>query len=332
LNQEKNKLNISELADEIVEGKRRALAKGITLIESTLARDKENASKLLSILTKKVKSSIRIGISGVPGAGKSTFIEAFGQHVISQGNKIAVLAVDPSSPITGGSILGDKTRMPELAMSEHAFIRPSPSSGNLGGVTRKTRETITLCEAAGYNIILVETVGVGQSEIAVSEMTDFFVLILIAGGGDELQGIKKGIMEIADLILINKADGTNKTAASLARNEYLNALGYITPREEKWRADVLTMSSLYKEGIIDVWKKVVAFREALGNKLYENRKIQSQKWLWETLQSEFWDELQNLKELEAIKEIQKQLLESNISVREACFKILNEYKRSGDSA
>lgn len=322
-------MNIPELAQSIIEGQRRALAKGITLIESSLDSDKEKASELLSILAKSTKSSIRIGISGVPGAGKSTFIEAFGMHVINQGNRIAVLAVDPSSPITGGSILGDKTRMPELSMNEKAFIRPSPSSGNLGGVAKKTQETITLCEAAGYNVIMVETVGVGQSEITVSEMTDFFLLILISGGGDELQGIKKGIMEIADLILINKADGNNKLAAELARNEYLSALGYITPREEAWRADVITISSLYKEGIENVWEKVQDFRNILGAKLIENRKNQSSKRLWENVRSDFWDEIQKQrKNNPKFQEIEKFLLNSEISVREASMKILKLIKTS----
>lgn len=322
-----NFTNVQNLAEAIINGNRRALAKGITLIESSLDSHKEQAAELLSLLTKKKKSSIRIGISGVPGAGKSTFIEAFGMHVIYEGNKIAVLAVDPSSPISGGSILGDKTRMAELSINENAFIRPSPSSGNLGGVAKKTRETIILCEAAGYNVILVETVGVGQSEIAVSEMTDFFVLMLIAGGGDELQGIKKGIMEIADLILINKADGQNELAAELAKKEYLNALQYITPREENWKTDVLTISSLHKKGISEVWKKIQDFEKVLGNKIQENRKKQISKWLWENIKLEFWDMVQRQRQTNPnFYEIEKLLLNSEISVREATWKLLHQIK------
>ncbi len=322
-----NFTNVQNLAEAIINGNRRALAKGITLIESSLDSHKEQAAELLSLLTKKKKSSIRIGISGVPGAGKSTFIEAFGMHVIHEGNKIAVLAVDPSSPISGGSILGDKTRMAELSMNENAFIRPSPSSGNLGGVAKKTRETIILCEAAGYNVILVETVGVGQSEIAVSEMTDFFVLMLIAGGGDELQGIKKGIMEIADLILINKADGQNEIAAELAKKEYLNALHYITPREENWKTDVLTISSLHKKGISEVWNKIQDFQKVLGNKILENRKKQISKWLWENIKLEFWDIVQRQRQTNPnFYEIEKLLLNSEISVREATWKLFQQIK------
>lgn len=188
-----------ELSELLKSGNRRALAKSITLIESSLSSDRKKAEELLSLLGDQNRNTIRIGITGVPGAGKSTFIESFGLHAIEKGKKVAVLAIDPTSPLSGGSILGDKTRMPYLAMNENAFIRPSPSSGTLGGVSRKTRETILICEAAGFDVILVETVGVGQSEVAVSEITDFFLLLLIAGAGDELQGIKKGIMEMADL-------------------------------------------------------------------------------------------------------------------------------------
>ncbi|HNH10371.1 MAG TPA: methylmalonyl Co-A mutase-associated GTPase MeaB, partial [Leptospiraceae bacterium] len=210
---------IKSLAERILSGERRALAKAITLLESTLSNDRRSAADLLHSLPSENRNTIRIGISGVPGAGKSTFIESFGLFLISLGKKVAVLAIDPSSPISGGSILGDKTRMPELTQNENAFIRPSPSKGSLGGIAARTRETILLCEAAGFDVILVETVGVGQSEVAVSEITDFFLVLLIGGAGDELQGIKKGIMEMADLILINKADNTGKFSAENAKNE-----------------------------------------------------------------------------------------------------------------
>lgn len=320
-------MNVLTLYDDLIKGNRRALAKAITLVESTHPKHKEQATELLNLVANNKKQSlVRIGISGVPGAGKSTFIEAFGNYVVRQGHKVAVLAVDPSSPISGGSILGDKTRMLELAMNENAFIRPSPSSGNLGGVARKTRETIQLCEAAGFDVIFIETVGVGQSEIAVSEMTDFFLILLIAGIGDELQGIKKGIIEMADLILINKADGENKAQAEVTRKDYLNALHYTQPKYTEWRTDVLTISALRKEGIEKVWEKILEFKKTLGDKFYENRKQQETKWLWENVKNEFWDELQNLKETNSqIKEIEKNL--SQLSIREATKQILSLYKK-----
>lgn len=320
-------MDIRTLYDNLINGNRRALAKAITLSESTNPTHREQATELLNLVTNRKKEAlVRIGISGVPGAGKSTFIEAFGNYVVRQGHKIAVLAVDPSSPISGGSILGDKTRMVELAMNENAFIRPSPSSGNLGGVARKTRETIQLCEAAGFDVILVETVGVGQSEIAVSEMTDFFLILLIAGIGDELQGIKKGIIEMADLILINKADGENKAQAEITRKDYLNALHYTQPKYQEWKTDVLTISALRKEGIEKVWEKILEFKNTLGEKFYTNRKQQESKWLWESVKNEFLDELQNLKDTNPkIREIEKSL--SQISIREATKQILNIYKK-----
>ncbi len=320
---------IIDLANGVLKGDRRSLAKAITLIESSLEKDEKDAIELLNLVSSSPQKSIRVGISGVPGAGKSTFIESFGLYAINQGKKIAVLAVDPSSPLTGGSILGDKTRMQELSMHEKAFIRPSPSSGTLGGVARKTRETILLCEAAGYELIIIETVGVGQSEVAVSEMTDFFILMLIAGGGDELQGIKKGIVEIADLILINKADGTNEPLANVSKNEYKNALHYLSPKYDFWRPEVITVSALYKTGIDLVWETILKFINLSGLHLTENRKQQNEKWLWDTVQSRIFSELQKLKENNPIvQSVEKDHSNGNATLRESVSRILQIFKET----
>lgn len=307
-----------ELSELLKSGNRRALAKSITLIESSLSSDRKKAEELLSLLGDQNRNTIRIGITGVPGAGKSTFIESFGLHAIEKGKKVAVLAIDPTSPLSGGSILGDKTRMPYLAMNENAFIRPSPSSGTLGGVSRKTRETILICEAAGFDVILVETVGVGQSEVAVSEITDFFLLLLIAGAGDELQGIKKGIMEMADLVLINKADKDNKTQAELARNEYRAALHFSQPRRKYWTPDVLTISSLFKIGLDSVWDQITSFQEKAGTEIQENRSFQRRKWLWEATEALFSEKIKELRsEKEEIRNLESNVSMGKISVREA---------------
>ena len=240
------------------DGNRRSLAKAITLIESSRADDREAAQSMLEELLPGTGNSIRIGISGVPGVGKSTFIEAFGLYLAEQNHNVAVLAVDPSSPLAGGSILGDKTRMELLSRHPQAFIRPSPSSGALGGVAQKTRETILLCEAAGFNIILVETVGVGQSEYDVASMVDFFLLLMIPNAGDELQGIKKGIMELVDALVINKADGESKGMAQQSRQHYQNAL-HLLRSNEHWDPQVLTCSALHSEGIDAVWRMIESY-------------------------------------------------------------------------
>jgi LAO/AO transport system kinase len=229
---------IDELADAVISGKRRALARAITLVESSRHEHRADAKALLAQIMPNSGNAIRIGVSGVPGVGKSSFIEAFGEHIIEQGHRLAVLAVDPSSGRTGGSVLGDKTRMARLASNPSAFIRPSPSAGTLGGVARRTRESILLCEAAGYDVVLVETVGVGQSEYAVADMTDMFLLLMLPGGGDELQGMKRGIMELADLILVNKADGELRAAATRAAADYANALRLFRPRVHGWTVPV----------------------------------------------------------------------------------------------
>ncbi|MBW7852070.1 MAG: methylmalonyl Co-A mutase-associated GTPase MeaB [Rhodospirillales bacterium] len=270
------------LAEAVLAGERRGLARAITLIESTRADHREAAEALLADLLPHTGRSIRIGISGVPGVGKSTFIEAFGLHVIGLGHRVAVLAVDPSSPRSGGSILGDKTRMEELSRRPEAFIRPSPAGGTLGGVARRTREAMLACEAAGFDVVIVETVGVGQSETAVADMVDLFLLLLVPGGGDELQGIKKGIVELADVIVVNKADGDLAAAAARAAAEYRNALRLLRPARSGWTPPVLRCSALSGAGIGEVWDTVTAFRERPGAtaEIKGRRADQARSWMW----------------------------------------------------
>lgn len=277
---------ISEFAREVITGNRRALAKAITLIESTRSDHQERAQRLLEALMPATGRSIRIGISGVPGAGKSTFIEAFGTYLTSQGLRIAVLAVDPSSARSGGSILGDKTRMVQLAANPQAFIRPSPSAGSLGGVTRRTREVSLVCEAAGYDVIAVETVGVGQSEVAVASMVDFFLVLMLAGAGDELQGIKKGILELADALAINKADGDNAIPASKAASEYRAALRLLRPTSNLWAPPVLTVSALERRGMDEVWRTIIEHRRILtqSGDLDRKRRDQRRAWFWNMIE------------------------------------------------
>jgi len=263
-------------------GNRVILARAITVIESDLPADGELAARLLDTVLPHTGESRRVGITGVPGVGKSTFIDALGIHLIRErGENVAVLSVDPSSPISGGSILGDKTRMERLAVEERAFIRPSPSRGHLGGVARRTRETMLLCEAAGYRNILVETVGVGQSETAVRSMTDFFLLLMLAGAGDELQGMKRGIIEMLDGMAINKADGDNKRKAERARTEYANALHLFPASADGWAPPVVTCSSLNGDGIEEVWQMVLAHRQMMENRglLKQRRSRQSLEWM-----------------------------------------------------
>ncbi|MEX1147258.1 MAG: methylmalonyl Co-A mutase-associated GTPase MeaB [Sphingomonadales bacterium] len=274
--------NAADLGDKIRNGNRRALARAITLVESTRADHQDDAQKLLAALMPDTGKSIRIGLSGAPGVGKSTFIEAFGGYLTEQGHKVAVLAVDPSSARTGGSILGDKTRMEELSRNPDAFIRPSPAGGTLGGVARRTREAMLLCEAAGYDVILVETVGVGQSETAVADMVDMFVLLLSPGGGDELQGIKRGIMELADLVVVNKADGELEKAAKRAQGEYRAALHLMRPKSRHWTPRVLTASALQGRGLDAIRDQIVKFRDALtaACEFEANRANQARAWMW----------------------------------------------------
>ena len=270
------------LADGVLAGERRALARAITLIESTRPDHREVAEALMHELLPHTGRSVRIGITGVPGAGKSTFIESFGLHVLEMGKKPAVLAVDPSSPRSGGSILGDKTRMEDLSRDARAFIRPSPSGCTLGGVARRTREAMLVCEAAGFDVMIVETVGVGQSETAVADMVDMFLLVLVPGGGDELQGIKKGIVELADAIIVNKADGDLAAAASRAARDYKNALHLLAPASPHWTVPVLTCSALARSGIDEVWSTIDRYRDTMdkAGALLDRRAAQAHAWMW----------------------------------------------------
>ena len=271
--------------EKLKSGNRRALAKAITLVESKLDKHRVEAQDVLNQLLPETGNSIRIGISGIPGVGKSTFIEAFGQYLISLGKKVAVLAVDPSSPLRGGSILGDKTRMEMLSREENAFIRPSPSEGALGGVAQKTRETMLLCEAAGYDVILVETVGVGQSEYEVAAMVDFFLVLMLPNAGDELQGIKRGIMELADALVINKADGESLRLAQQTQGHYKNAFK-LMKQNSFWTPQVETCSAINNERIEDIWKMITAYQQAANESInagissfVEKRARQNSEWL-----------------------------------------------------
>jgi LAO/AO transport system kinase len=262
---------------------RAALGRAITLVESNSPDDRQGAQELLTALLPDTGTARRIGVSGVPGVGKSTFIESFGLRLVEKGHRVAVLAVDPSSLVSKGSILGDKTRMEKLAASDNAFIRPSPTGGSLGGVARKTREAILVCEAAGYDVVLVETVGVGQSETAVAEMVDFFLVLKLAGAGDELQGIKRGILELADLIAINKADGENLQATEFARAEFERALAILRPADEDgWKPRVVTSSGQTGAGLDEIWEIITEHRELLSanGELEKRRKHQLLGWMW----------------------------------------------------
>lgn len=274
------------LATAIRAGDRRALARAITLVESTRADHREQARALIADLLPDTGKSVRLGITGVPGVGKSTFIEAFGLHLIEADHRVAVLAVDPTSRRTGGSILADKTRMEDLSRSAEAFIRPSPAGATLGGVARRTRETMLLCEAAGFDVVIVETVGVGQSETAVADMVDMFVLLLAPAGGDELQGIKKGVVEMADLLVVNKADGDLKAAAGRAAGEYRHALDLLAPANAAWTPRVLQCSALEAAGIGEVWAAVGDYWAALepGGAIAARRAGQARAWMWSEIE------------------------------------------------
>jgi LAO/AO transport system kinase len=273
--------------DGVLKKKRAMIAKSITLIESALPAHQKLAQNILDGLLPYAGNAIRIGISGVPGVGKSTFIESFGMMLIDEGHRVAVLAVDPSSSRSGGSIMGDKTRMEKLALQPNAFIRPSPTSGTLGGVAKKTRESMIICEAAGHDVILVETVGVGQSETAVASMVDFFLVLMLAGAGDELQGIKKGILELADAIVINKADGNNIERAKEARAEYESALNLMESKSAVWSVPVLTCSALTLYGLEEIWKAILDHRQKLteAGELSEKRRLQAIDWVWSLVEN-----------------------------------------------
>src|ERR1700688_3097993 len=278
--------DIDKLANDLRSGSRAALARAITLVESRRGDHQAAARELVQALLPDTGTAIRVGITGSPGVGKSTTIDALGMFLIERGHKVAVLAVDPSSARTGGSILGDKTRMARLSSSDNAYIRPSPASGTLGGVAAKTREAMLLCEAASFDVVLVETVRIGESETAVCDMTDFFLALMLPGAGDELQGIKKGLVELADMIAVNKADGDNIKRANLAAAEYRGALHILTPRSEHWHPPVVTYSALMGTGIGELWQKIIDHRTAMtaSGEFAARRREQQVKWMWSMLE------------------------------------------------
>lgn len=284
----KNRLTAAEYVNGIISFNRVILSRAITVIESNLDSDKQLAKEIIQSILPKTGNSIRIGITGVPGVGKSTFIESFGKYLVKQGKKVAILSIDPSSQRSKGSILGDKTRMEELANLEEAYIRPSASGETLGGVANKTGETMLLCEAAGFDVILIETVGVGQSETAVHNMTDFFLLLMLSGAGDELQGIKKGIMEMADLVVINKADGDNIEKSKLAKIQYQNALHLFPASSSGWVPKVTIASAIENKGIEQVWNSILSFEEKLKQNgfFFENRNKQQIQWMYTNIEDQ----------------------------------------------
>lgn len=325
----RKKYSVSDYVDGILKGDRLILGQAITLIESTHTEHRQMAREIIEACLPYSGDSRRIGITGVPGVGKSTFIEAMGAHITAHGHKLAVLAIDPSSERSRGSILGDKTRMEQLVSNPDAFIRPSATAGSLGGVANKTRESIILCEAAGYDVIFIETVGVGQSETAVHAMVDFFLLLMLAGAGDELQGIKRGIMEMADAIVITKADGNNVEKARNAQNEYKNALHLFPPKTSGWTAEVTTCSSLEgAQGITHVWDITERyFAHITGNKFWSNnRKKQAKNWMYENinegLKQHFYG---NSARMQKLRSLEADVLSGKVSAFAAARTLLNDY-------
>ncbi len=319
-------LPVSELAEAVRSGDRAALPKAITLVESTRADHREQAQQLLLELMPDSGSAMHVGITGVPGVGKSTTIEALGMYLISQGHRVAVLAVDPSSTRTGGSILGDKTRMAKLAVHPDAYIRPSPTSGTLGGVARATRETIVLLEAAGFDVILVETVGVGQSEVAVANMVDTFVFLTLARTGDQLQGIKKGVLELADIVVVNKADGEHAVEAKAAARELTGAIRLIYPRETLWRPPVLTMSALSGEGLVELWETVLKHRQVLtdAGEFEARRRTQQVDWTWSMVRDAVLDRVLSHPAVKNIRaEVERKVRNGELTPALAAQELLN---------
>src|SRR5665647_2908543 len=317
-----------EFVEGILKGDITMLSQAVTLVESSLPEHQLIAQEVIEKCLSHAGKSVRLGITGVPGAGKSTFIEALGMNLVNQGHKLAVLAIDPSSERSKGSILGDKTRMEDLSVAKNAFIRPSPSSGSLGGVVRKTRESIVLCEAAGFDTIFVETVGVGQSETAVHSMVDFFLLIQLTGAGDELQGIKRGIMEMADGIAINKCDGSNIEKAKVAKAQYQNALHLFPPHESGWSPEAITCSSVERNGISEVWDMVERYVQYVkANHFFEHkRNSQSKYWMYETINEQLKAHFYQNDEIKHLLEVsEKQVLSNEISSFIAAKKMLDKY-------
>jgi LAO/AO transport system kinase len=324
----KKRFTIDEYVDGILASNRTILSQAITQVESNLPDHQIVAQKIIEKCLPHAGKSIRIGITGVPGAGKSSFIETFGTYITSLGHKLAVLAIDPSSERSKGSILGDKTRMEQLSANPNAFIRPSPSSGSLGGVARKTRETVCLCEAAGFDVIFIETVGVGQSETAVHSMVDFFLLLAIAGAGDELQGIKRGIMEMADSIVVTKADGSNIDKANRAKAEHQSALHLMPLSESGWQPKVLTCSAHQNTGITEIWDIIQEFQQLTKNNGFfiSNRAQQSKYWMHQTIQNELKSRFYQQHSIASLlKKMEHDVVEGKISSFEAAHYLLEEY-------
>ena len=313
----------------VLAGDRRALARAITLIESAKPDDLRRAAILVSSILPETGKAVRIGITGAPGAGKSTFIEAFGLHLAEHDQSVAVLAVDPSSSRSGGSILGDKTRMADLARHPKAYIRPSPSRGTLGGTSRRTREAMLLCEAAGYDVVIVETVGVGQSETAVAEMVDLFALILAPGAGDELQGLKRGVVELAELLIVNKADGDLKGAAGRLAAEYQNALSLLRPLSPVWTAEVLMCSALERSCIEEIWYAVGRHRSALNDsgELETRRRDQARSWLWREVNESITENLRDDPATQTLAAtLEKQVITNELAPAEAAARLIAAFR------
>ncbi len=328
LQKRKKHLSADEYVEGILKGDITLLSKAVTLVESARPDHRLIAGEIISRCLPYSGKSLRIGITGVPGAGKSTFIEALGRLLTGQGHKLAVLAIDPSSERSRGSILGDKTRMEELSGDPNAYIRPSPSAGSLGGVARKTRETVVLCEAAGFDTIFIETVGVGQSETAVHSMTDFFLLLMLAGAGDELQGIKRGIMEMADLVAINKADGNNVEKAKMARIQYKNALHLFPAKDSGWDPQVLACSAWEKTGISEIWDTILKFRNLVETNGYflSNRNAQARYWMYETIEEQLKAGFYNHPDIKPqLAAFENQVVNAKLTSYEAARKLLDRF-------
>lgn len=326
----KNRLDAQSYVEGVLKGDRMLLSRAITVVESNLESDQILAREIIKSVMPFTGNSMRIGITGVPGVGKSTFIEAFGKCLISKGKKVAILSIDPSSQKTKGSILGDKTRMEELSTMEEAYIRPSASGDSLGGVANKTGETLLLCEAAGYDVILIETVGVGQSETAVHGMTDFFLLLMLAGAGDELQGIKKGIMEMADMVVINKADGDNIPLSKIAKRQYQNALHMFPRSESGWTPVVTLASALENTGVDKVWETIEAYKVETTKTGYfqKNRDRQQLNWMYTNINDGLKKILYGSKKIQQISaQLEQDIINAKISPIEAAELILKEFRK-----
>ena len=325
------KVDLDLLVKGVLESDRTSLGRALTLVESNRIEDRKVVEDLLAHISPKTGEAHRIGITGVPGVGKSTFIEAMGSKLIETGHKVAVLAVDPTSTVSGGSILGDKTRMTRLANDPNAFVRPSPSSGTLGGVTRTTRESMALLESAGYDIVMVETVGIGQSETVVAEMVDIFLVLMLPGAGDELQGIKKGVLELADMIAVNKTDGENESKALEAARDYISALRLTQPATSNWRPPVVNCSSLTGKGLNEVWEKIQEHKTILENsgEWEQRRKVQKMKWMWSIVQDRLSSDLHDHPSItEQVPEVEKAVLEGKISATAAAEILLETFRKN----